>query len=69
MLMLFSTFLTRGSFCTLAFQCLIERIYKSNYKASIGAKNIDWFYFYDDEIDFLEASEPGYKAGTSVWKW
>ena len=38
--------------------CLMERIYKSNYKASIGMKTTEW-YFYDDEINFWKIVNQG----------
>ena len=38
--------------------CLMERIYKSNYKASITPKTTDWF-FYDDETNFWEPLNQG----------
>ena len=38
--------------------CLMEKIYKSNYKASIGMKNTDWYY-YDDQINFWKLLNQG----------
>ena len=45
--------------------CLMEKIYKSNYKASIGMKNTDWF-FYDDDINFWKLLNQGIQLRRNI---
>jgi P4 family phage/plasmid primase-like protien len=45
--------------------CLMEKIYKSNYKASIGMKNTDWYY-YDDEINFWKLLNQGIQLRRNI---
>ena len=45
--------------------CLMEKIYKSNYKASIGMKNTDWYY-YDDDINFWKLLNQGIQLRRNI---
>ena len=53
-------YLLSGQFCPTHYHisCLMERIYKSNYKASIGMKTTEWYY-YDDDINFWKILNQG----------
>ena len=60
-------YLLNGQFCPTHYHisCLMEKIYKSNYKASIGMKNTDWYY-YDDQINFWKLLNQGIQLRRNI---